>query len=275
VLAVFAAVAVLVAGVVIVVMSTSSPQDAGSGPDRRLSAFVTAVEMTTGLPASATSVPSSRRPRPTLTVDSGCRLGQGPARLADVSTAVSDRVNRVWERVEKWLSANAPETAATLAPPASAEQILAAQRQTGVPFPPELIASLRRHNGTGTNMRDGFTLPPFYLPLSAEGIVGEAKVMCDVLGSVGIDGNVGSWWHGQVIPIAFDGGGGNLLLDQRPGRGGRLGDHSEESEMRFERYPRTLTELLELTARSLETRSAVLEHYRPKVVAGALDWDIG
>jgi cell wall assembly regulator SMI1 len=187
---------------------------------------------------------------------------------------MADRVNRAWERIEKWLTANAPATAATLAKPAGDDGISWMQQQIGVPVPPELIASLRRHNGTGTNMRDGFSLPPFYLPLSTGLIISEAKVMCEVLESSGSDGSVGSWWHGQVIPIAIDSGGGNLLLDQRPGRGGRLGDHNEESDMKFTAYPPSFTELLEQTATSLETGKVVIKHYRPKVVGGALDWDI-
>jgi cell wall assembly regulator SMI1 len=253
--AVFAAVAVVVTGVVIVVMATGSQPGAGLRP-------------------TATTTKTTTRPRPTLTVDSGCRVGRGPRRLMDVPQPVTDRVNRVWERIEKWLTANAPATAATLAKPASDDDISWMQQQIGVPVPPELIAFLRRHNGTGTNMRDGFSLPPFYLPLSTGLIISEAKMMCEVLQSSGSDGSVGNWWHGQVIPIAIDGGGGNLLLDQRPGRGGRLGDHTEESDMMFTVYPPTLTELLEQTATSLETGKVALENYRPKVVGGALDWNL-
>jgi cell wall assembly regulator SMI1 len=265
ILAVFAVVAVVVGGIVIVAMATGSQPGAGPRPTATATKTKTATRTTTR------TLPE---PRPTLTADSGCRIGRGPQRLVDVPQTVTDRVNRAWERIEKWLAANAPASAATLAPPASMEAISRMQQQIGVPVPAELIASLRRHDGAGTNMRDGFTLPPFYIPMSAEGIISEAKMMCDVLVSSGYDDNVGSWWHGQVIPIAFDGGGGNLLLDQRPGRGGRLGDHDEESDMMFTVYPRSLTELLEQTATSLETGRATLERYHPKVVDGALDWDI-
>jgi cell wall assembly regulator SMI1 len=261
ILAVFAVVAVVVAGIVIVAMATGSQPGAGPRP--------TATTTNT-----KTTLRVSPRPRPTLTVDSGCRIGRGPQRLVNVPQTVTDRVNRAWDRIEKWLAANAPASAATLAPPASMEAIAKVQQQIGVPIPAELIAFLRRHDGAGTNMRNGFTLPPFYIPMSAEGIISEAMMMCDVLGSSGSDGSVGAWWHGQVIPIAFDGGGGNLLLDQRPGRGGRLGDHDEETDMMFTTYPRSLTELLEQTATSLETGSAALKHYHPKVVEGALEWDI-
>jgi cell wall assembly regulator SMI1 len=192
----------------------------------------------------------------------------------DVPQSVTDRVNRAWERIEKWLAANAPASAATLAPPASMYDISHMQQQIGVPIPAELIASLRRHDGAGRTLRNAFLLPPFYVPSSAYSITSEAKVMCEVLASSGSDESVGYWWHGQVIPIAFDGGGGNLLLDQRPGRGGRLGEHDEETDMVFDTYPRTFTELLEQTATSLETGKAALGHYHPKVVGGVLDWDL-
>jgi cell wall assembly regulator SMI1 len=263
VLAVFAAVLVVVTGIVIVTMASNSEPGTGSR---------TAATATTR--TTRTTRTTTREPKPTLTVDSGCRQGQGPTRLVNVPQPVTDRVNRAWERIEHWLAANAPTTAATLAPPASAEKMAETQRRIGVPFPAELIASLRRHDGAGTNMRAGFTLPPFYLPLSTESITSEATMMCEVLISLGLDSGVGSWWHGQVIPIAIDGGGGNLLLDQRPGHDGRLGEHFEDSEMMFTHFPASLTELLELTAGSLETGGLVLGHYRPKVADGMLDWDI-
>lgn len=126
------------------------------------------------------------------------------------------------------------------------------QRQIGVPVPAELIASLLRHNGAGTTML-GFILPPFYIPMSTHSIISDAKMMCDILVSNGHNDSVGSCWHGQVIPVALDGGGGNLLLDQRRGRNGRLGDHDEETYMMFDQWPPTLTDLMEQTATALET----------------------
>jgi cell wall assembly regulator SMI1 len=191
--------------------------------------------------------------------------------LAEVPPAVTQRVNQAWEQIEKWLAANAPETAATLAPPAMPVSIASLQRQIGVPLPPELIASLLRHDGAGTNTRAAFWLPGSYRPLSTAAIVQRAESMCDVLESNGFDT---TWWHGQVIPIAADNSTGIVLLDQRPGQLGRLGSHSEAADMRFGHLPATFAELLETTFNALRTGTVVFEHYRPKVVDRRLEWDI-
>nr|CEL20561.1 glucan synthase 1-related protein [Kibdelosporangium sp. MJ126-NF4]CTQ89472.1 glucan synthase 1-related protein [Kibdelosporangium sp. MJ126-NF4] len=258
--------AVVVVGVVTVLLVANTEPGAGPRP--------TTMTKPTSTPTRDTTVPPPS-PRPTLTVDSGCRIGKGSTHLVAVPRPVTDRVNRAWERIEKWLAAHAPATAATLAPPATLDQIAESQRDIGVPIPADLIAFLLRHDGAGTSRKPGFTLPPFYQPMSAKDIVAEAKMMCEVLIGSGYNESVGSWWHGQVVPFARDGGGGNLLLDQRPGHNGRLGDHDEESDMYFTQYPPTLTELLEQTATSLETSRVVVGSYRPMVVAGGvLDWDL-
>jgi hypothetical protein len=62
-------------------------------------------------------------------------------------------------------------SSAALRPPADDASIVAARRAAGVRFPAARIAD-------------------------------EAELMCDVLASVGIDGNVGSWWHGHYVPVA-------------------------------------------------------------------------
>ncbi|RSM74766.1 glucan synthase [Kibdelosporangium aridum] len=251
--------AVVVIGLVTVLLVANTEPGAGPRP-------TTTPTRTTG---------ASTPPRPVLTVDSGCLIGQGRERLVDVPQQVTDRVNRAWERIEKWLAAKTPAVAQVLAAPATLDEISEMQRQIGVPVPPELIASLLRHNGAGTSVL-GIVLPPFYVPMSTSRVVSEAKMMCDILVSNGHNESAGSWWHGQVIPFAFDGGGGNLLLDQRPGRNGRLGRHYEETDMMFDRWPPTLTELLEQTATAMETGGLVMGRFRPKVVEnGLLEWDIG
>ncbi|MFC3448928.1 SMI1/KNR4 family protein [Amycolatopsis speibonae] len=210
--------------------------------------------------------------RPTLTVDSGCRVGQGPATLDPVPAATTRRVNAAWDRVERWLKAKAPTTAATLRPPATIERIAQAQRQSGVAFPAELVASLLRHDGV-SGIGDSFALPPFHHPASAEGMESQAKVMCDVLTSSGVDDSVGSWWHGRFVPIAVNGGGDGLFLDQRTGTG-RLGEWDHEGSVSFDSWPATLTELLEQTATALETGGTIIGGYRPVVTGNrALDWD--
>ncbi|MFD5091797.1 SMI1/KNR4 family protein [Amycolatopsis thailandensis] len=220
--------------------------------------------------STAAPIPTTR---PTLTVDSGCRLGQGPAELDPVPEATTRRVNAAWDRVERWLKAKAPTTAATLRPPATIARITEAQQRSGVAFPAELVASLLRHDGV-SGIGDSFALPPFHHLASAETLEGQAKVMCEVLNSSGSDDSVGYWWHGRFVPIAVNGGGDGLFLDQRTATG-RLGEWDHEGSVSFDRWPPTLTELLEQTATALETGGPVIHGYRPVVTENrALDWDI-
>lgn len=192
--------------------------------------------------------------------------------MADVPPEVTQRVHQAWERIEEWLAANTPETAATLAPPASVESIASMQRQIGVPLPPELIASLLRHDGADRYARAAFRLPGFYRPLPTAEIARRAEIMCGVLEASGFDDHVGTWWHGQVIPIAADNSTGCLVLDQRQGQG-RLGSHSEDPPMRFGHVPPTLAELLEVTSTALRT-GATVSGTRPKAVDRGLEWEI-
>ncbi|MBB5851415.1 SMI1/KNR4 family protein [Amycolatopsis umgeniensis] len=218
--------------------------------------------------STAAPPPPTRR---TLTIDSGCRLGQGPAALTPVPETTTRRVNAAWDRVERWLRANAPTTAASLRPPATIQRITETQRQAGVALPAELVASLLRHDGV-TGIGESFSLPPFNHPASAETVASEAKSLCEVLKSAG-DESVGYWWHGRFVPIAVSGGGDGLFLDQRTGTG-RLGEWDHEGSVNFDRWPATLTDLLEQTATALETGGTVLGGYRAVVTGNrALDWD--
>lgn len=199
-------------------------------------------------------------PTPTLTVDSGCRTGAGPRSLVEVPEQVTARVDRAWERIETWLAAHAPVSSSALAPPATDEAIEEAQRQVGVRFPAALVASLRRHDGADPEA--AFFFPPFMHPLSTTRIADEATLMCEVLESVGIDGNVGPWWHGRYIPVASDHGGDLLFL-----HGDRLGRHYEADDVAFT-GPAGFTELLEHTADALRGGA----DDEPVVVDGELDW---
>src|SRR5689334_20309059 len=99
VLAVFVATLAVAAGVVILVVggqhappSTSTSAGAAGSTTRytvgTLRATVSA--RMRAVPAPSMRVTATRRP--TLTVDSGCRLGAGSTRLADVPPAVGQRI---------------------------------------------------------------------------------------------------------------------------------------------------------------------------------------
>lgn len=256
-LAVFLATLVVAVGVVVVVATSRDTPAAGTG-------VVVFQTVPPGPTRSLTPTSSYvAGPRPTLTVDSGCRPGDGPEALTEVPEPVAARVNRAWQRIETWLAANAPVSAASLRPPAGEESLSKTQRAIGVRLPAELIASLRRHNGVDPADTRTFTFPIFMHPLTAERITDEATMMCEVLVESGVDGSVGAWWHGQWVPVAVDHSGDSLFLDR-----GRLGRHYNEDNAAFDGPP-TLTELLEQTADTLETGEGPA---RPVVIDGVLEW---
>jgi cell wall assembly regulator SMI1 len=184
---------------------------------------------------------------------------------------VTARVNQAWERIERWLRAHAPATLATLKPPASASQIRAAEAAMSVGFPADLVASLRRHDGASTtNLHTVFQLPPMYGLMSLDDMRRDWRTRCGIIERAG--DQPGWWWHAKFVPIAQDFGGDVLVLDQRPEGGGRVGLHSHEDGMHFERDQGSLATLLEHTARAL--RDGQPYHgYRAEVnEAGGLDW---
>ncbi|MFE3288079.1 SMI1/KNR4 family protein, partial [Streptomyces sp. NPDC059233] len=90
-----------------------------------------------------------------------------------------DLVQDSWDRIDEWLRENAPRTFATLGPPARREEIAAAEEELGVTFPPDLVASLLRHNGA----RDGaeaFRFSTHDRLLSLSEIVGDTQWMRDI-----------------------------------------------------------------------------------------------
>ncbi|MFI5890137.1 SMI1/KNR4 family protein [Actinoplanes sp. NPDC051513] len=211
--------------------------------------------------------------RTRIAVDA-CPQYAGKVAVTGPDAAGAARVNAAWQRIEKWLAGHAPAAARTLRPGAPAARIDAVQRQMSVTFPPDLVASLRRHDGVASLA--GFSLPPFYVPETIDGILGDWKVTCSVLsGQDTAWGRENPWWDKAFVPFAQDGSGGCLFADQRAGGHGRIGEFYPEDGTSFERWPASFVELLEGTATSLETGRPYAGNYRPRVgTDGALDWEI-
>ncbi|MCP2165298.1 SMI1/KNR4 family protein [Goodfellowiella coeruleoviolacea] len=200
--------------------------------------------------------------------------GDGPA----VDPRVVERIDRAWQRIETWLAAHAPATAATLAPPATVDSIAAAEQAVGVAFPAELVASLLRHNGAeSTSTVSAFTLPTIYEPMSVDRIVAAWRLRCRIDdGARAGDGDGfadGWWWHRRYVPFAEDGRGDYQFFDQRDGAGSRIGEAARVDGVNFAGQPAGLADLLERTATALETGEPFNGTWRPVVTdAGELDW---
>ncbi|WP_149823059.1 SMI1/KNR4 family protein [Streptomyces tailanensis] len=73
-------------------------------------------------------------------------------------------VEESWARIDTWLARHAPLSHARLRPPASEADIAAAERTLQVTFPPDLVASLRCHDGV--ELEEGTPQLAYYGPLS-------------------------------------------------------------------------------------------------------------
>jgi cell wall assembly regulator SMI1 len=227
-----------------------------------------------GVPPSAeASRPAWSAPVRTRTSTDVCPENAGRAGVTRPDAATTARVDQAWHRIEKWLAAHAPAGTAGLRPPASAARVDDLQRRMSVAFPADLVASLRRHDGISSP--GAFALPPFFSPLTVDGILSDWRVNCYVMAGGGTEW-ADPWWDKAFVPFATTGGGGSLLVDQRPGGHGRVGEFGPEDGTDFAAWPASVTELLERTATSLETGRPYAGHYTPEVDAtGHLNWKIG
>jgi cell wall assembly regulator SMI1 len=200
-----------------------------------------------------------------------CPRYAGGVDATEPDRATTERVNSAWLRIERWLSKHAPATRASLRRPAAPERVHAAQARMSVAFPPDLVASLRRHDGADQS-GGGFTLPPFHRPMSLDQIIDEWVGNCSVMPEVGV---FSDWWDRAFVPFATLGDGGCLLVDQRPGGHGRVGEFYPEDGTSFQLWPASVGELLDGVARSLETGRPYAGRYRPLTTPdGTLDWSI-
>jgi cell wall assembly regulator SMI1 len=76
-------------------------------------------------------------------------------------------ITESWNAIDTWLRGHAPTTAAMLAPGAEPEEIAAAETTLGLTFNPELVESLRQHNG----VQDSTAVLPMGVPLSLDEII--------------------------------------------------------------------------------------------------------
>jgi cell wall assembly regulator SMI1 len=134
----------------------------------------------------------------------------------------------IWNRIETWLAANAPEVLQGLNPPATQAQIASAEAALGVTFPRPLVETFLIHNGQTPDspyLLDGWEF------LSLDRIVEEWEVWKDLLDGGDFEENesdtdghtVPDWWSPKWIPLTYSGGGDHDCLDLQPGPLGTVG----------------------------------------------------
>ncbi|GII65699.1 hypothetical protein Skr01_57840 [Sphaerisporangium krabiense] len=187
--------------------------------------------------------------------------------------AVTARVARSWDRIERWLGAHASATLRKLGDPAKPEDLAQWEATRGRRLPDALYASFRRHNGSpGSNL--GLQAPPAYDLLDLYSIDSALWRRCQelILWSDARDADAENGrWHGSLVPFADSIEGRNLFIDPRTGRVGQASWLSRVNYGEPMGWP-SYADLLEGLADALE-RGGPLRGWYPVVTAGCeLGW---
>ncbi|MER7914482.1 SMI1/KNR4 family protein [Streptomyces sp. NPDC096068] len=145
----------------------------------------------------------------------------------------ADLVQESWTRIDAWLREHAPRTFATLRPPAGAGEIAAAQEKLGVVFPPDLVASLLRHDGA-LEGPEAFRFDTDDRLLGVAGILADTEFLRGI--AQGSDGEDEQYWLRDYVKFgSYDVTSDGLLLDCRTGRDsfGAVGRFFDETGTRF------------------------------------------
>ena len=207
--------------------------------------------------------PGLPQPRPSpVSVDYVCPSGESGVRPTEPDARTTARVDAAWARIERWLARHAPATRAELRRPATDTEITAAQRHMSVAFPPDLVASLRRHDGS-------LPVTPLYTLLPLDGMRSEWQGMCETMA----DSYPDTALDRRFLPIAADPGFGFAFADQSTQ--GAIGNYVwEDGGPAFDGWPTSVAELLERIAGSLENGTPSISGAVPEVVDGRLDWSL-
>ncbi|WP_151770734.1 SMI1/KNR4 family protein [Streptomyces abyssomicinicus] len=145
-----------------------------------------------------------------------------------------DLVQDAWNRIDGWLREHAPRTFATLGQPAGHEEIAAAQEELGVTFPPDLIASLLRHDGA-VEGAEAFLFSTHDRLLGVPGILEDTRFMRCVADDLDEEESESYWHHGYVKFGSYGATSDGLMIDCRPGRDsfGAVGRFFDETGTSF------------------------------------------
>jgi cell wall assembly regulator SMI1 len=143
-------------------------------------------------------------------------------------------VRDLWQRIERVLLEHVPDTAATLAPPATDQELDTLETTIGLKLPADLRASLRIHNGQNDSTRcHSFTVEGMFL--GASEIARQWKMVTGIDEGERARGGpgYGRWWKTSCIPFTHSDG-DMLCVDMDPELGDQIGEivcHVHDSEI--------------------------------------------
>ncbi|MFE2070637.1 SMI1/KNR4 family protein [Streptomyces sp. NPDC059467] len=159
-----------------------------------------------------------------------------------------------WDRIDSWLREYAPRTFASLGPPAADDEIRAAQEELNVTFPPDLVASLCRHNGARGGA-EAFQFMTHDRLLGLQEIVEATGFMRSIAADLDEEEAESCWHHDYLKFGSYKVTADGLTIDCRPGRDsyGVIGRFFDETGTAFGRAGSLgayLAELAELADQS-------------------------
>ncbi|MCZ7458254.1 SMI1/KNR4 family protein [Streptomyces sp. WMMC940] len=162
----------------------------------------------------------------------------------------TDLVEGSWDRIDDWLRKHAPRTFASLGPPAADEEIRAAEVELGVAFHPDLVASLRRHNGARGGV-EAFQFTTHDRLLGVREIVEATGFMRGIAADLDEEEAEYYWHHGYLKFGTYEVTADGFTIDCRPGRGsyGAIGRFFDETGTDFGRADSLGAYLAELAYR--------------------------
>jgi cell wall assembly regulator SMI1 len=173
-------------------------------------------------------------------------------------------VTAIWQKLEQWMLANAPELHITFQAGASDREIAKLEQHLDVTLPEDYKAFLRLCDGQSEEIAVGFYDGEL---LSAKSVKFQWDTWKELLDGDAwmelLDDNVfvrsksqpdqgvrDDWWNPRWIPFTHDGGGNHLCLDLEPAEGGTVGQiitmwhDSGERELKFPSFTAWLESVL-------------------------------
>ena len=183
-----------------------------------------------------------------------------------------DPAGEVYGRLDAWLRANAPTTAARARPPAHPTRLSEAERNFGLTLLPSVLGLFRWHDGGG-GPADPFWLAPDFGMLSIQGSVREWTTNNEVfIDEYGPPDDDDDWeWNRLWVPIATSWTGDLLVVDHRPAKPGRVITFNHEGPMMDELEHPSVAALLGELYTGLSTNATVNDRGFD-IVDGALQW---
>lgn len=137
-------------------------------------------------------------------------------------------MQEIWQRIESWLQAKAPDLRVRLLPGATDEQVRSAEALLQVKLPSDVQESFRIHNGQhelATALMGSWQL------FSLRDLTRDWQTMKDLydagkfsdVSTIAIGPVRAAWWHPNWIPLAHNGAGDLQCADMDPAQGGTVG----------------------------------------------------